>query len=520
MIYRIITGAVAKVIGLYDPMRAARYLSQQNFFVRGYLAAKTSGTDKNWRVPQSSGAQENVGAWRKVTDKARDLARNNPYIVGARRRHRANLICEGIWPRPKILLPGAKNKFDLDIEMNLEILRRWEQWAPIAGANGDTLYAIQRTAANHFFDDGQFLIRRIIKKNPARLELQLLECDHLDTARDRSASSSMNKIVGGIELDQYNRPVAYWLTPDHPAEQSSESVRVDAKDIIHVFDRQRASDVTGICGYASVVQSVFRINEYAYSTMDTARLSNHFGVWIESPYVNDFGEVAEASSTDTTTTDKPRHETINPAGFHYGLPGEKPHLMRPENPGSQYSPFMTKELQTVSVGAGVGYESVSNDGSQTNFAGSRALLIIERGYTRMNQALFEEQFHAKIYEWFIDFEVSFAQRRLVMPNYDMEKTRYLRARFNRPVQEWVDPLKDVNARGKRIELRLSTETDEAEDSGKDIEEIYASLAYEKALRKKMGIEDVEEIQIEENPDVEEEEIEEVNSTVGGLEKWL
>jgi len=519
MIYNFFARVIAKTIGIFDPLRAARYLSQQDFFQRGYLAAKTNGPDRKWRVGKTSGAQENVAAWEKVTNKARDLARNNPYIVGARRRHRGNIISEGIWPRPKILLPGAKSKFELATDLNTEILRRWEEWAPTAGANGDTLYSIQRTAANHFFDDGQFLLRRIYKKNPSELKIQLLECDHLDISRDQLATMDQNKVVGGIELDQYNKPIAYWLLPEHPAENTSLSVRIPAEEIIHVFDRQRASDVTGICGYASVVQSVFRINEFAYSTMDTARLTNHFGIWIESPYVDDFNQI-QSTSAPTAETGEGRHEFINPAGFHYGLPGEKPHMMNPAIPGSQYGPFMTKELQTTSVGAGVGYESVSHDGSQTNFAGSRALLIIERGYTRMNQAIFEEQMHSKVYQWFIEFEMSLARRPLQMPNYASDRMRYLRVKFNRPVQEWVDPQKDINARGERIRLRLSTETDEAEENGKDIEEIYATLAYEKALREKLGIVSEEEkppeqAQEEEQLTPEQEEI------IGeNINKWL
>lgn len=484
-LYDTIVRGLAKLIGIYDPLRAARYLQQHNYLSqRGYLAAKK--TQDDWRVTQSSGAQENVLAWQKVTNKTRDLARNNPYIVGARRRFRSNLISEGIWPRPKVMQRNAKSKFDLDKELNLDILQRWESFAPKASANGDSLYQLQRVAANHFFDDGQFLIRKIISKDG--LKIQILECDHLDISRDKDASSGQNRIAGGIELDEFNKPLAYWVYPVHPSENTSVSIRIPATEMFHVFDRQRASDVTGICGYASVVQSVFRVNEYAYSTMDTARLSNHFGVWIESPYVDDYGQATKALETKTMPNGTvQRQQNINPAGFHYGLPGEIPHLMKPENPGSQYGPFITKELQTTSVGAGIGYEAVSHDGSQSNFSSSRALLLIERGYTKMNQAVFEEQFHAKIYEWFIEFELYLAKKPLRMPNYEIEKSRYLRKQLSRPIQEWVDPWKDTAARGERIRLRLSTETDEAEDSGKDIEEIYATLAYEKQLREKYGL---------------------------------
>lgn len=493
MVYDFITRTVARIIGLYDPERMIRYLALHHAAQRGYLAAKKGGPDGSWRTPHSTGAAENVAAWQAVTNKARDLARNNPYIVGARRRFRSNVVSEGVWPRPKIRKPGAKSKFDLDTTLNQDILDRWERWAPVAFANGDSLYKGQRTAANHFFDDGQFLIRRLLSKKWPHLRLELLECDHLDKTMDREAAKGQNRIVGGIELDGYNKPVKYYITRRHPAEALSETEAVDAKDIIHVFDRQRASEVTGICGYASVVQSIFRLNEYAYSTMDQARLANHFGIWVETPYPEDHLAMLqgdEKTASDGTTR---RYKTISPASFHYGLPGEKVHQMRPEIPGSQYGPFMTKELQTTSVGAGVSYESISHDGSQTNFAGSRQLLLIERGYTRMALALFEEDFHSKVYRWFLEAERDFGREPLAMPGYDSQPWRYLRVRFSRPVQEWVDPEKDVNARISKIENGLSTHVDECEDMGQDYEAIIATQAYQAALRLQ---------------------------SLGGLERWL
>ncbi len=76
-----------------------------------------------------------------------------------------------------------------------------------------------------------------------------------------------------------------------------------------------------------------------------------------------------------------------------------------------------------------------------------------------------------------------------MRDYDEDKSRYLRARYNRPIQEWVDPLKDISARGEKLRLRLTTELDEAEDLGRDIEEIYQTIKYQQDLREKYGIKD-------------------------------
>jgi len=488
------TRLIAAFLGLYDMDRAEKYLASRRY-KRAYIAAKKTGSDALWRTPHSSGAQENVAAWQDVTNNARDLSRNNPYIIGAKRRFKANTICEGIWPRPKIRKAGAKSKLDLDRVINQEILDRWELWAPHAGANGDSLYQLQRIAAGHAFDDGQVLIRKIYIRKPPYMQLELLEADYLDSSRDTISfkhTTGETRICGGIELDGHNKPVAYWLKQCHPAEGTSESVRVPAADIIHVFDRQRASDVTGICGYASVVKDVFRLNEYAYSTMDAARIGNHFAAWIESPYISELGEVISQPQAESAgTADSRRYKYISPAGIMYGLPGEKPHMIKPEYPPGQYDSFIRKSLQAISVGSGVGYGAISQDGSQSNFAGSRELLLIERGFTKMMLAVLEEQMHSGIYRWFLEKERDFGKPPLRMPDYDNNPHKYLRCKFSRPIQEWVDPWKDVAARTSRINANLSTETDEAEDQGRDIEEIYATKAYEAELKKHFGLENKE-----------------------------
>lgn len=508
MIYDLITRCVAGIIGVYDPVKAVRYVNKRDFLKRGYAAAKLSGSDQLWRPALTSGLNENVKDWANVTAKARDLARNNPHIAGARRRFRSAIVSQGIWPRPKILKRGATNKFDYDTKLVQDILARWEMWAPVAGVTGESLYQCQRIAANHVFDDGQVLIRRVWLKEFPYMTIEVLECDHLATIKDTyGRSADGTRIVNGIHLDGYNKPIGYWLTPGHPSEEITTPEYVPASDIIHLFDRQRASEVTGISGYASVVQNFYRINEYSYSTMDTARMVNHYGVWVESPYVDEYGSYITnpdgGQSVDADTASS-RYKHVSPAAIHYGLPGEKPHVLNPNNPGSQYDPFMTRELQSASVGAGISYEAISHDGSRTNFAGSRQLQLLERAYTRMFQAIFEEKLHTQIYKWFIEAEMSFGKPRLIMPNFENEKARYLRVKFNKPVQEWVDPLKDMKARELAIKLNISTETDEAEDIGRDIEEVLATKAYEKEIKERLGLIAVPEPEPEPDDDEDEE----------------
>lgn len=448
----------------------------KRLFIRNYDAAVNAGANRLYRPSQSSGAQEISAGWQKVTDILRDLDRNNAHVSGMRRRFTWGLIGEGNWPRPKILRKNASNRYDFDQKLNIEILNRWEEWAKHASANGDSIYQLQRIAANAFFIDGGILFHKVIKKR--RLCIEPIELDQLDSNYDSDNGSGI-RIVDGIELDEYNEPVAYYIKRRFPTEISSDTVRIPAKDIIHLYDRERASNVSGISRLASAALNLKNINSYRADTMTLARVATGYGIFIETPNPEDY--FGQASSDDSEDIDY-----IDPGAVHYLRPGEKASAVNALHPGATYKDFIKSELQSASVGAGMSYESVSNDGANTNFSGSRQMLLFERAMIRSTFAIFEEIFYSRLYEWFIDDEVYF--RGLKMPNYEQEKARYLKCSWSRPKTEWVDPLKDSKAAAEEVAMGVNTITEICEVNGKDIEDIVATKKYEKELFENAGLE--------------------------------
>ena len=133
------------------------------------------------------------------------------------------------------------------------------------------------------------------------------------------------------------------------------------------------------------------------------------------------------------------------------------------------------------------YESVSNDGSQTNFSGTRQMLLFERALTRYTFAIFEEKFYSRVYRWFIEFEKDFGKPVLNLPGYEQDPNRFLRCAWSRPKTEWVDPLKDAKAAKEEIAMGVNTLTEFCETAGRDIEEVVATRKYEKELFEKAGV---------------------------------
>jgi len=260
-VYDHITKFIAKTIAVVAPEYANKYYNQ-HLALKKYTAADRGAAYANYKPGHSSGAQEIKGAWQRTTNATRELDRNNPHVSGMKQRFITSLIGEGSFPRPKILAQGAtaENPYEFDIEKNLDILNRWEKWAPIAGANGDSIYQLQRLAAGHFFIDGGILLRRVYvndENGKKQLAIEPIELDHLDTAKDMDDGET--RIVGGKELNIFNKVLAYWLKPRHPSEVDTESVRIPASEIIDIFDRQRASDVGGISRLAASVMNFYNI---------------------------------------------------------------------------------------------------------------------------------------------------------------------------------------------------------------------------------------------------------------------
>lgn len=502
MLYNIFLRGIAGMISVVSPKRARMYLQEQERY-RSYNAARRPAYNRKWRPAQTSAAQEIKQDWQDVTNAARDLCINNSHAAGLKRRYVIGLIGEGSWPRPKVLNQNAPNKYDFDRELNEEILNRWERFAPHACANGDSFYQLLRVVASHLFHDGGLLVRKVIKRDArgTRLVFEPIEVDRLDKTADVDDDGKGNRVVSGIQLDQYNEPIGYWILSKHPGDGMGESIFVPADQIVHIYDRSRASAISGITRLAPAIINMHNIGMYRQDTMALARVATGYGVFVETNYPEDLAdEVAEADEDDR------QYENVTVGGVHYLRRGEKISQTKPENPGTQYEPFVRSELRSASVATGMSYEAASNDGSQTNFAGSRQMLLFERAMYRYDFAILEETALNPMYKWFLEFESDF--NGLAMPGYDEQPQRYLRVQWSRPKVEWVDPLKDIKAVSEEVRLGGSTLTDYAESRGRDIEEIVATKKYEKELFEQAGIYVGDDVGVPANSRIEQEDEEE------------
>lgn len=476
-LYDRVTRVIADSIALASPVAAERYLTAHDRLKkRSYAAASVTGGRETWRPKTSTGYQEIAKDGQKLRDRARDLERNNPYVAGLLRKLTINIVGEGMWPKAKIARKGTG---EIDAELCRKLEEAWLEWHDQAQANGDSFSDLQRLVVRHFFNDGEVLVRVVPTRfNRFGFCLEAIEVDHLDAGKDGKTPTG-NYIKGGIELDPFNRPIAYHLKPKHPAEEQAPTQRVPASEVLHIFDRQRATQVRGVCHYASIVGEIYDTLEFQDATLSLAKIATAFGIFVQA-------ENPEDRMIGLTGEDKKDAQrlTLDPGQIHYLNPGESINSVKAEAPSGIYRDFVTSRLHSSAVGTGMSYETFSGDYNEASFSSARQAMLQERAFYRYLCGLIDAKLNYPVWKIFLTF---YHSQIAALPGFDIEPQRYLKVKFSRPRQEWIDPAKDAISAKTRLELGLDTLTDMVEAEGRDIDEVIQTrVAEQKKIKDAYG----------------------------------
>ncbi len=491
--YDAVTALVGGTISLFSPRRACMYRHGRTVY-RTYAAGEPTGPNAAWR-PRNRSADANIKRANKyLLGRVRDLAENSSYISGAIDRICNNVVRSGI--RPQARVQTASGKPNSSANRRLEKLwARWARHADIAGIL--TFAAIQRLCLRHDWIDGEILIHRVWDDSMpgvVPLRLEVLECDHLDATVDGELDNG-NVARRGIELDRSTgRPVAYHILPTHPGDYlyqgQRKSIRIPAEDIIHLYDPRRASQSRGISRLAAIVMESYDLAEYKTAERIGARLAAAFGVFIKT----NFPELAPgigapsasqdptASSSSGTPSWSDMPDYIDPGRIQALPVGTEIQVAEHNRPGTQYEPYVRDSVRSMSVGAGMSYESFSNDYTNASYSSARSASLEERISYQGQQQYLNERLNSRVWAWFLDAAV-ISGLAPALPGFAGDPWPYYEAvSWQNPGWTWVDPLKDSKAAELGIGLVTTTRSRIAAQMGEDWEEtLEQSIAEEEKL---------------------------------------
>src|SRR6187549_344292 len=254
---------------------------------RNYEAASGGRRTVGWTRSGADANATNAPALHILRAHARDLVRNNGWAKRGVSVIGNNAVGWGIVPKAKGA-DGWKSAAAGDLG------RRWEEWADSTQCDADgrtTFYGLQRLAMRTIATAGEVLIRRRRRRAEdglaLPLQIQILEPDFLDTAKD-GLSESGGQIIQGVEFDRLGRRVAYWLFDQHPGSgrlaprgASFTSRRIPATEVLHVFRVDRPGQVRGISWFAPIIIKLKDFDDYDDATLMRAKIAACFSAFVK-----------------------------------------------------------------------------------------------------------------------------------------------------------------------------------------------------------------------------------------------
>jgi lambda family phage portal protein len=372
------TGAQLIRASVVQPHHAQVLRDVNRRMLRMYEAAVTDRLNADFPVSLASANAEILASAIAARSRSRRLERDNPYAWGILNEFQNNVVGDDPFRlQMKVGQRTPEGEFIEERATNQQI----EEWWTEAGRPEN--FTVRRDmsrleaylqALSALVRDGGILWRkwRAFPHNRFGYAVQPIEVDRLDHHLNQTARGSGNRIRFGIEMDEFEAPLAFHIWESHPGDvfgflsSSRVSERVKGEEIIALWDiRTRAGQYIGMPRFSSIIQRLHRMDQYDVAEITAA-------IWAScKPFfltrTNASGEYSgdEASRAgETISAVEPATGEILPEGY-------KPELVDPKHPTEAYPHFCKANLRAVGRGSGLAYHTLANDLEGVNFSSGR-----------------------------------------------------------------------------------------------------------------------------------------------------
>ena len=348
-----------------------------------------------------------------------------------------------------------------------------------------SLSSLQRLAVRQVFETGEalFTVRRIKRKRAAfRLAIKAIDPARLGAGFRTSFEG--REIRKGVEIDQNETPVAYWITNKRGSGLPRE-VRITAHDskgrpnVLHVYEPERPGQSRGKPRLTPVLNLFHDLSKYREAEVIAARVAACIAAFVTRPDPMEGMDRSTVAGVNTPQSND-RLRSLAPGLIEYLGNGEKIESFIPGRPNADANSFIMGLVRQIGAALGLPYELVVKDFSQTNYSSARAALLEARRFFSIWQQLLAEKFMQPLWEMLLAEAVD--DGLLTAPGFYRFHDEWCACRWVSPGWKWVDPWKEVKAADQAVASELSTLADENAALGRSWEEV-ADQRHRERMRK-------------------------------------
>lgn len=462
---------------------------------RSYAGANMGRTTADWVALSTSSDAELYTGLRSLRNRTRQLCRDNEYARQALRLIVNNVVGIGIGFQSQVMMVRGK-KLNEPVNSKIEAtFKRWGKAKFCHTAGKLSWAAMQRMAISGVAESGEVLLRKIYKRVPGSnipFQLEVIEADQLVDNWSGRASDTGNEIRMGVEVDEWQKPVAYWLYPRHPGDNmvsgvppSNDYQRVPAEEIIHLAIFERPFQTRGIPWFHAAMTKLRHMGGYEEAEIVRARASASIMGFIQSPEADGVPGIGEDPMGSDAVVDGEKVFDMSPGIIKELSPGETFEGFNPSTANAAMEPFMRFMLRSVAAGVGVSYESLSRDYSQSNYSSSRLALLDDRDNWKVLQQWLMETLNQQVFDAWLECAV--LSGALPLPSFETSPEIYEAVRWMPRGWDWIDPLKEVTAARMAVRSGFQSIQGVISAKGDDFEDVFAQRAREIDMAADLGL---------------------------------
>lgn len=428
-----------------------------------------------------------------LRSRARDVARNNAYASAAIASFAANLIGTGIKPSSSITDNPTLRK---------DLMQLFSDWTDEADADGIAdFYGLQTMVAICLMEAGECFIRfrpRLASDGlSVPLQIQLLESEMCPYSKNERHGNG-NYIMNGIEMDFRGKRAAYWFYPIHPGDAPVEAVglgsavRVPASEVLHVFKPTRPGQMRGVPLLTPALTRMFLLDQYDDAELERKKLAACYAGFVTSPAPEDI--IAAPSDTEKQNVAQPLPDgvalgSLEPGTMQTLLPGETITFSDPADVGGTYEAYQYRQQLALFGALGIPYSVCTSDLRRANYSSLRGSIVEYR------RKLEQMQFNVIVFQmcrpiwarWLETAVLASAIKGLDAGAYNKAPRDFTRATWIPQRNDWVDPLKDLQAEKLAVDAGFKPRSGTVESMGMDPEENDERIAADHAREDLLGL---------------------------------
>ncbi len=466
-----------RFINWFDPRAGSERQAWRN---SGYNAGANDRFTGAWTLVNQPVEQKMQASRDAVRARARYQEDNSDIVEGIVGALERNIVGTGI----KLQAKTKKANGEENDKLNQQIERLWKKWCRAKNCDitgQQSFQEMQAMAIRRILVDGGVLfIKNIID---GQFVLQTREVDDLDSSYTVVPQAGKNRIINGIELNKYNKPVAYYIKTVQPdGFWDGKSERIPADRVIFLYRKKLPSQIREISELTRTLARVNDVDEFMKAVNVKEKILACLSVFIKKamPGGPGRGGVAKTDTTSGYTQTK-----LAPGMITHLHPNDEIQTVNPSGQASDTQKVIQTQQRLSGIGQGLSYESASRDYSQTNYSSARQGLLEDQTTYKIWQNFLAEHLLIEVYEEFLKNAV--LSGKLSIPGFYNDLDKYLEHEWQMPGWSWIDPLKEVKANEVALNTGQTTLAKIAANSGQDWHDMLKQRAKEQELAKELGL---------------------------------